>query len=50
MIEKNGGLKASEDRWLGLSDWLKTQQKRKNIDVQYAKEYDGEAKQISLTS
>ena len=47
MIEKNGGLKASEDRWLGLSDWLKTQQKRKNIDVQYAKEYDGEAKQIA---
>ncbi len=47
MIENNGGLKASEDRWLGLSDWLKTQQKRKNIDVQYAKEYDGEAKQIA---
>ncbi|MEE0969940.1 MAG: LPD38 domain-containing protein [Clostridia bacterium] len=23
MIEKNGGLKAGEDKWLGLSDWLK---------------------------
>jgi hypothetical protein len=25
MIEKNGGLKASEDKWMGLSDWLKSQ-------------------------
>ena len=25
MIEKNGGLKAGEDKWLGLSDWLKGQ-------------------------
>ena len=24
MIEKNGGLKAGEDKWLGLSDWLKS--------------------------
>ena len=23
MIQKNGGLKAGEDKWLGLSDWLK---------------------------
>lgn len=23
MIEKNGGLKAGEDKWMGLSDWLK---------------------------
>lgn len=23
MIEKNGGLKAGEDKWTGLSDWLK---------------------------
>lgn len=23
MIEKNGGLKAGEDKWLGLSDWMK---------------------------
>ena len=23
MVEKNGGLKAGEDKWLGLSDWLK---------------------------
>lgn len=25
MIEKNGGLKAGEDKWIGLSDWLKAQ-------------------------
>ena len=25
MIEKNGGLKAGEDKWMGLSDWLKAQ-------------------------
>ena len=24
MIEKQGGLKAGEDKWLGLSDWLKS--------------------------
>ena len=24
MIQKNGGLKAGEDKWLGLSDWLKS--------------------------
>lgn len=23
MIEKNGGLKSGEDKWMGLSDWLK---------------------------
>lgn len=23
MLQKNGGIKAGEDRWLGLSDWLK---------------------------
>lgn len=25
MIEKSGGLKAGEDKWLGLSEWLKSQ-------------------------
>jgi len=25
MLQKNGGLKAGEDKWLGLSDWLKDQ-------------------------
>lgn len=25
MITKNGGLKAGEDKWIGLSDWLKEQ-------------------------
>ncbi len=28
MITKNGGLKASEDKWLGLSDWLNGTEKR----------------------
>ena len=28
MIEKNGGLKAGEDKWLGLSDWLKGSDKK----------------------
>ncbi|MBQ8051630.1 MAG: hypothetical protein IJ197_08690 [Bacteroidaceae bacterium] len=28
MIEKNGGMKAGEDKWLGLSDWLKGQGKK----------------------
>jgi len=28
MIDKNGGLKAGEDKWLGLSDWLKSQDKK----------------------
>ncbi len=26
MLQKNGGIKAGEDRWLGLSDWLLSQQ------------------------
>ena len=28
MIEKNGGIKGGEDRWTGLSDWLKNSQER----------------------
>lgn len=28
MLEKEGGLKAGEDKWLGLSDWLKEQDKK----------------------
>ena len=28
MIEKNGGLKAGEDKWIGLSDWLKASDKK----------------------
>lgn len=28
MIVKNGGLKAGEDRWLGLSDWLNNSDKK----------------------
>ena len=27
-LEKNGGLKAGEDKWIGLSDWLKSQDKK----------------------
>lgn len=28
MLEKEGGLKAGEDKWLGLSDWLKESDKK----------------------
>lgn len=28
MIEKAGGLKAGEDKWMGLSDWLKASEKK----------------------
>ena len=28
MIEKNGGLKSGEDKWMGLSDWLKESDKK----------------------
>ena len=28
MLEKNGGLKAGEDKWLGLSQWLKDSDKK----------------------
>ena len=28
MIEKNGGIKAGEDRWTGFSDWLRNNQER----------------------
>lgn len=28
MIEKEGGLKAGEDKWIGLSDWLKASDKK----------------------
>lgn len=28
MIEKNGGLKTGEDKWMGLSDWLKASDKK----------------------
>lgn len=28
MLEKEGGLKSGEDKWLGLSDWLKSQDRK----------------------
>lgn len=28
MIENGGGMKAAEDKWLGLSDWLRSQDKK----------------------
>lgn len=28
MLENGGGLKAAEDKWIGLSDWLKSQDKK----------------------
>ena len=38
MIEKNGGLKAGEDKWLNLSDWLK-ERKEKSLTKQEVLDY-----------
>lgn len=41
MIEKAGGLKAGEDKWIGLSDWLKEQQEsdKKSLTKQEVLDY-----------
>ena len=39
MIEKGGGLKAGEDKWLGLSDWLKGQKDKKSLTKQEVMDY-----------
>ena len=41
MLEKEGGLKAGEDKWLGLSDWLKSRDK-KSITKQEIEDYIAE--------
>ena len=41
MIEKSGGLKAGEDKWMGLSDWLKTSDK-KTLTKQEVLDFIGE--------
>lgn len=49
MIEKNGGLKAGEDKWLGLSDWLKASDKKtltKDEVLQYIAENDIQIKEV----
>ena len=38
MIESKGGLKAGEDKWIGLSDWLKASQK-KTLTKQEVQDY-----------
>lgn len=38
MLEKEGGLKAGEDKWMGLSDWLKASDK-KTITKQEVSDY-----------
>lgn len=43
MIEKNGGLKAAEDKWLGLSDWLKGLDK-KSVTKEEILDFIGENK------
>ena len=40
-LEKNGGLKAGEDKWIGLSDWLKSQD-RKSLTKQEVLDYINE--------
>lgn len=50
MIEKNGGLKAGEDKWLGLSDWLKALDKKtlaKDEVLQYIAENDIQIEEVS---
>ncbi|MBO5018164.1 MAG: hypothetical protein J6C56_04805 [Alistipes sp.] len=50
MIEKNGGLKAGEDKWLGLSDWLKASDKKtltKDEVLQYIAENDIQIEEVS---
>lgn len=44
-LEKNGGLKAGEDKWLGLSDWLKASD-RKTLTKQEVLDYIKENKII----
>lgn len=49
MIEKNGGLKAGEDKWLGLSDWLKASDKKtltKDEVLQYIAENDIQIEEV----
>ena len=49
MIEKAGGLKAGEDKWLGLSDWLKASDKKtltKDEVLQHIAENDIQIKEI----
>lgn len=41
MIEKSGGLKAGEDKWMGLSDWLKASD-RKTLTKAEVLEFIGE--------
>ncbi len=41
MLEKEGGLKAGEDKWLGLSDWLKASD-RKTLTKQEIADYIAE--------
>ena len=49
MIENNGGLKAGEDKWLGLSDWLKASDKKtltKDEVLQYIAENDIQIEEV----
>lgn len=49
MIEKNGSLKAGEDKWLGLSDWLKDSDKKtltKDEVLQYIAENDIQIEEV----
>lgn len=49
MIEKAGGLKAGEEKWLGLSDWLKTSTAKtltKDEVLQYIAENDIQIEEV----
>lgn len=49
MVEKSGGLKAGEDKWLGLSDWLKASDKKtltKDEVLQYIAENNIQVEEV----
>ena len=50
MIEKGGGMKAAEDKWTGLSDWLKGQNKKsltKEEVMDYIRENQVQVEEVS---
>ena len=52
MIEKAGGMKAGEDKWLGLSDWLKGQDKKsltKQEVLDYIRENQVQIEEVNYT-
>ena len=52
MLEKGGGLKAGEDKWIGLSDWLRASDKKtlsKKEIVDYINEHRIQIEEVNYT-